>query len=267
MSSNDTWEVFAVKYSAWEGRRRHENFIVADPHDGPGPLYFYVWVIRNAERTIVLDTGFGREDAEQRGRTFDMRPREALEMMGIDSTRVKDVIISHLHWDHAGTLEDFPEATFHIQDKEVQFATGRCMCHHFFRRSFTADHVVNLVRRVFDGHVQFHDGEDVIAPGVTVHHIGGHTMGVQCVRVNTRRGAVVLASDTLHLYENMNASAPFPTVYNVADMIEGWGKLRRLADSEAHIVPGHDPLVVAEYPAIRPELEGRIVRLDVEPRR
>ncbi len=266
MSSNDTWDVFAVKFSAWEGRLRHENFIIADPHDGPGPMFFYVWVLRNGQRTIVLDTGFDKQEAHSRGRSFDMPPREALAMMGIESDKITDVIISHLHWDHAGSLDDFSAATFHIQDKEVQFATGRCMCQHFFRRSFTIEHVLGLVRRVYDGRVQFHDGQDTIAPGVTVHLIGGHTMGVQCVRVNTRRGAVVLASDTLHFYENMDAASPYPTVYNVSDMIEGWDKLRRLAESPVHIIPGHDPRVMDQYPALSDALQGRVARLDVDPR-
>lgn len=266
MSSNDIWEVFAVKFSASEERLRHENFIIADPHDGPGAMFFYVWVLRNGQRTILLDTGFDENEAKSRGRSFDIPPREALAMMDIETDKISDVIISHLHWDHAGTLDDFPGATFHIQDKEVQFATGRCMCRQFFRRSFTVEHVLGLVKRVYDGRVQFHDGQDTIAPGVTVHLIGGHTMGVQCVRVNTRRGAVVLASDTLHYYENMDAAAPFPTVYNVSDMIEGWDTLRRLAESPDHIVPGHDPRVMDQYPASSDALRGRVVRLDVDPR-
>lgn len=265
MSANDTWEAFAVKFSAQAERRRYENFIVADPHDGPAPLFFYVWVIRNADRTIVLDTGFDAEEAKRRGRPFDGLPRDVLAMMGVDSTKVGDVILSHLHWDHAGRLDDFPAATFHVQDKEVEFATGRCMCHRFFRRSFNAEHVVGLVRRVHEEKVRFHDGEDVIAPGVTVHHIGGHTMGMQCVRVMTRRGPVVLASDSVHFYENMDTGAPFPTVYNVADMIEGWETLKRLAASRDHIVPGHDPKVMEIYPAASEALAGRVVRLDVDP--
>jgi len=266
MHAQDTWEVFAVKFGSWNERLRRENFIVADPHDGPGVLFFYVWAIRNAERTIVVDVGFDEAEARRRGRTFEMTPRDALATIGIDSAKVSDVVISHLHWDHAGTMDDFPDATFHVQDKEMEFATGRCMCHHFFRKSFSVDHVLGLVRRVHESRVRFNDGNGEIAPGVTVHHIGGHTMGVQCVRVNTRRGPVVLASDCLHLYENKDAVSPFPTVYNVADMIEGYAKLDALAPTPAHIVPGHDPLVMDRYPAPEDALAGRIALLDVDPR-
>ena len=124
-----------------------------------------------------------------------------------------------------------------------------------------------MIRRLFAGRVVFHNGDDEIAAGLSVHHVGGHTMGMQIVRVNTRRGVVVLASDASHLYANMEQGRPFPIVYNVAGMLEGHATLRRLASSPQHIIPGHDPLVMARYPAARPGLEGVAVRLDVEPKK
>lgn len=133
------------------------------------------------------------------------------------------------------------------------------------REAFSVEDVCTMARRVFDGRVTFHDGGDEIAPGITVHHIGGHTAGMQCVRVRTARGAVVLASDACHFYENMERGKPFPIVHHLGDMVEGWARLRRLAESPQHVVPGHDPLVLARYPAPRPELEGVVARLDVEP--
>jgi glyoxylase-like metal-dependent hydrolase (beta-lactamase superfamily II) len=75
------------------------------------------------------------------------------------------------------------------------------------------------------------------------------TLGTQCVRVRTRRGWVVLASDAAHFYENMERTAPFPIVYSVADMVDGYRTMRALADSDRHVVPGHDPLVMARYPS------------------
>jgi glyoxylase-like metal-dependent hydrolase (beta-lactamase superfamily II) len=111
----------------------------------------------------------------------------------------------------------------------------------------------------------FHDGVDQIAPGITVHHIGGHSKGLQCVRVKTRRGYVVLASDTSHLYAHFLEGRVFPITYSVADTLEGYATLRKLADSNDHVVPGHDPQVLSLYPAAGPALENWIVRLDVQP--
>jgi glyoxylase-like metal-dependent hydrolase (beta-lactamase superfamily II) len=101
---------------------------------------------------------------------------------------------------------------------------------------------------------------------VSLHHIGGHTPGLQSVRVHTRRGWVVLASDAAHYYEHMEAGRCFPTIFNLGDVLEGYDTLRRLADSPRHVVPGHDPLVMARYPAVSKALEGVAVRLDAMPR-
>jgi hypothetical protein len=72
----------------------------------------------------------------------------------------------------------------------------------------------------------------------------------------------VLASDASHFYANMEQVRPFPIVYNVADMVEGYARLRALADSPGHIIPGHDPLVLERYPAPSSALQGIVARLD-----
>jgi glyoxylase-like metal-dependent hydrolase (beta-lactamase superfamily II) len=95
--------------------------------------------------------------------------------------------------------------------------------------------------------------------------VGGHTNGLQVVRVRTRRGWVVLASDATHLYANLEQARPYPIVYNVGDMLEGFETVKRLAESPAHIVPGHDPLVMTRYPAPNEALKGWVVRLDAAP--
>jgi glyoxylase-like metal-dependent hydrolase (beta-lactamase superfamily II) len=262
----ETYEVFAIRYGQKTDRYRHDNFIIpGDPHDGVMPIDYFVWAIVNNNRTIIVDTGFEHGEGQRRGREVIRLPREGLAMLGIDAATVQDVVVTHMHYDHAGTLGDFPQAAFHLQELEMNFATGRHMCHQPFRHSFSADHVKTMVDKLFDGKVIFHDGDEEIAPGVSVHHVGGHTMGLQCVRVHTQRGWLVLASDASHFYENMEKTSPFPIVYHVGDMIQGYAKMRKLAESNQHIIPGHDPLVMERYPAASREMEGVVVRLDVAP--
>jgi glyoxylase-like metal-dependent hydrolase (beta-lactamase superfamily II) len=148
----------------------------------------------------------------------------------------------------------------------MAYATGRCMCHPALRMPFEADDVVAMVRKVFADRVAFHDGTDEIAPGITVHKIGGHSKGLQCIRVTTRRGHVVLAADATHLYAHMEQGRIFPLVYNVAEVLEGYATVRKLASSERHVIPGHDPLVLERYPAARAGLEGWVARLDADPK-
>jgi glyoxylase-like metal-dependent hydrolase (beta-lactamase superfamily II) len=259
--STPQYEVYAVKYAHHE-RRASENFIGGDPHDGPMPLDYFVWLIRGEGREIVVDTGFSAATAARRRREHIRCPTEGLRSLDVDAGKIKDVVITHLHYDHVGNFDLFPAATFHLQDREMQYATGRHMAQPVFSGAFDVEDVVGMVRNTYAGRVRFHDGDAEIAPGVSLHFIGGHTMGLQAVRVSTRRGKVVLASDASHFYANLEQVRPFPIVYSVADMVEGYARLRALADSPAHIIPGHDPLVLARYPAPSEALQGIVARLD-----
>ncbi len=255
------YEVYAIKYAHHE-RRASENFIGGDPHDGPMPLDYFVWLVRGGGRDIVVDTGFSAPMAAKRARQHLRCPTEGLRLLGCDARAVREVVITHLHYDHVGNFDLFPAASLHLQDLEMRYATGRHMCDPFFRGAYEVEDVVGMVRGVYAGRVRFHDGDTELAPGVSLHLIGGHTMGLQAVRVATRRGWVVLASDAAHFYANMEQARPFPIVYSVGDMIEGWRRLCALADSPGHVIPGHDPLVLARYPAPSGALEGVVARLD-----
>ena len=83
--------------------------------------------------------------------------------------------------------------------------------------------------------------------------------------MHTKRGWIVLASDVAHYYESITDGTPFLTHESMFQMLEGFKRLRTLAPSDRHIVPGHDPLVLKRYPAPSPELEGIVARLDVAP--
>lgn len=136
----------------------------------------------------------------------------------------------------------------------------------YLNHGYEVDDVTEMVRRVYENRVQFVDGVREIAPGIEVHHIGGHTKGLQSVRVRTNRGWVVLASDASHFYAHMEQDRAFPILYNLGDMLDGYRTLRRLATSPRHIVPGHDPMVMDRYPAAWAGTQGWIVRLDADPK-
>jgi glyoxylase-like metal-dependent hydrolase (beta-lactamase superfamily II) len=250
-----TYEVFALRY-AHHSRPAAENFILprlADAHDGPMPLDFFVWVIRNAERTIVVDTGFGERAARERGREIMIHPAEALRRFGVDPDKVEDVVITHLHYDHAGNLDSFPNARIHLQDAEMAYATSRCMCHPVLRFPFDVEDVVAMVRRLYAGRVVFHNGDANIAEDISLHHMPGHSKGVQSVSVMTKRGLVVLASDASHFYANIERNVPFPLVVDVEAQLKTQQRLVAIAGTLEYIVPGHDPIVTQIYPRVSHE--------------
>lgn len=263
--SSEIYEILAIKYAERLDRTRAESFITpeADDHASPHPMDYFVWVIRNATRTILVDTGFDEAEGRKRNRNVLRAPAAALELIGLSATRINQLIITHLHYDHAGTLDAFPKAHFHLQTAEMQYATGPCMCHPQLRGPFTVEHVCEMVRHVYSGRVTFHEGDSEVAPGISVHRLGGHSRGLQCVRVATASGPVVLASDASHYYENFETGRVFPIVVDVEDTLRGYARLEALAASRRHIVPGHDPLVLHRYPALNVQTAGIVHRLDV----
>ncbi|MET0291421.1 MAG: N-acyl homoserine lactonase family protein [Steroidobacteraceae bacterium] len=262
------YEIIAIRYGHLDRTASH-NFIGGDAHDGPMPLDYYVWAIvpENAlagAGAWLLDTGYDAATGAARGRQL-VRPVEAgLRAIGLDPAKIRDVIVSHMHYDHIGNHDLFPAARYHVQDDEIAFCTGRAMCHPLMRAPFEAADVQAMVGKLFNGRVKFHDGVSTLAPGLTVHKVGGHTRGLQVVRVLTRRGYVVLASDAAHFYANWQQRRPFPIVENVTDYLEAYDIIESLADSPDHVIPGHDPLVLTRYPKAVAGIDD-IVRVDLPP--
>jgi len=258
---SEAYKVYAIKYAERDARRP-EHFLGGDPHDVPMPMDYFVWAVVGRTQTWVVDTGFGATDATRRKRTLVRTASDGLAIVGIDASTVTDVILTHLHYDHVGGFDQFPAARFHLQDREMAFATGRHMTRSTFSHAFTASHIADVVLAVHESRVVFHDGDDELVPGLSVHLIGGHTDGLQVVRVVTEGGVVVLASDASHYYENMDTARPFPIVFDVGAMVEGYDRLRRLAGPAGVIVPGHDPDVLRRFPVAAPGLDGIAVGLD-----
>jgi len=258
------YEICAVRYAHLQRTARH-NFIGGDEHDGPMPLDYYVWTIRGPDLCFVLDTGFDAAMGAARGRQLVQPVAAGLLSVGVDPAQVSDVIISHMHYDHAGNHELFARARYHLQTEEMAFCTGSAMCHGVLRAPYESGDVQAMIGKLFAGRLVYHDGEAQLAPGISLHRVGGHTRGLQVVRVHTQRGWVVLASDAAHFYANWEQRRPFPIVDDVAAYLDAFATIETLASSPQHVVPGHDPLVLARYPAAGVGL-ANAVRLDLEPR-
>ena len=267
--SDDVYELYAIRYATNPRRRRVENLMwVApdDPHDTPMPMDFFVWAAVSPSRTVVIDTG-----ADERTCAGPRAPVPALPDGRPRPHR-------HRCRGRPAGGDDAPPLGSRRQPRLVP---GRrsCTCSGrswrtrrarawpgpFLRRPYDPEQVATYLRRAYAGRVTFHDGAEEIAPGLSIHAAGGHTPGMQVVRVNTRRGQVVLTSDAVHYYENLDAENPFPVLVSTIDYVETLHRLRDLADGRDHLVPGHDPLVLASYPPARPELAGVVARLDVDP--
>ena len=255
-----TWEVHAIRYATQPERTRGTVFLFEDNHDVPCPVDFYMWLLRRGSEVILVDTGYDGTEGKRRNYSLLMEPDQALSHLGIQAKDVTNLIVTHLHFDHAGGLHLFPNATIHLQAAEMAYATGPCMCHDVIRQPFTADHICEAVKRVYSGRCVFHEGDSEVAEGVTVHCLGGHSRGLQAVRVLTETGWMCLASDAAHFYENVVERRPFRIVVDLEDMFRGYDRIEELASSRDLIIPGHDPLVMTHFPQDGPDHVRRLDR-------
>jgi glyoxylase-like metal-dependent hydrolase (beta-lactamase superfamily II) len=256
------WEVYALKFADWSARTRAQSFVGDVDHVTPHPMAFYTWVLRHGNDTILVDTGYPASEAELRDRPIRRDPASLLSVLGLAPEEIRTVVLTHLHYDHAGALDAYPEAFMHLQAAEMAYATGPCMCHPTLRHHYTAEHICNAVRGLHGGRMALHDGDVEIADGVSLHRIGGHSRGLQAVRVRTTEGWLCLASDSAHYYENFLKRRVFPIVVDVEDMLAGFSRIEALASSRVLVVPGHDPLVADIFPALS---DPSVVRLDRGP--
>jgi glyoxylase-like metal-dependent hydrolase (beta-lactamase superfamily II) len=258
------YEVFALRYGARSDWTRGKSYLNDANAGAPDSIEYFFWIIRNDERTIVVDTGFDAETAIRLGRKPFPDPATLLGEFGIDSRSVETLIVTHMHFDHIGALPSFPKARLHVQRADMDWATGPMMSYAFLKFPYESVHVAQMVEADKAGRITFHDGEGEVAPGITLHRIDGHATGLQAVRVNTKRGWVVLASDSAAYIEQFLDYRVSPAVVDAVAMLKGYDRLRELASSLDHIVTGHDPLTSRIYPAV-PGIAARVFKLHESP--
>lgn len=258
------YEVYALRYGARSDWTRAKSYINDPDPDAADAIEYFFWIVRNADHTFVVDTGFDEATALRYKRTPFADPPTQLSAFGIDSSTVKDLIVTHMHFDHVGALPAYAKARFHLQEADLAYATSPSMKYDFLRFAYDRVHVSQMLEHVYSGRAKFHDGDAELAPGVSVHRIDGHAIGLQAVRVNTARGWVVLASDAAAYIEQFADYRVSPALVDAEAMLRGYDRLRELAASEDHIITGHDPITSLIYPKV-PGVEADVYRVDAPP--
>ena len=245
------YEVVIVRYGTRRTVRSDVflNYALYDEPDAPIEMDYFFWVIRDGERTVVVDTGFSEVGGAARKRTTLIDPRAAFTALGIDPADAPTVVVTHAHYDHIGNLDHFGASPIVIARAELDFWRGPHSSHRLFHHSVEDAELATLDAAVADGRVQPFEDHVTVAQGIDVIRVGGHTPGQAVVLVQTGDGPVLLASDAVHYYEECDRNMPFVSVANLPDMYAGFDRVRAMvADGQVrHVVAGHDPDTLGRF--------------------
>jgi glyoxylase-like metal-dependent hydrolase (beta-lactamase superfamily II) len=242
--SSDVYQVLVVKFgtrSTTKGEVYLNYPIYGRPDEAVGMDYFF-WILRNEDRTVVVDTGFSREGGEKRNRTFLVDPRRAFESLGVRGEERPTVVVTHAHYDHIGNLDLFPESDIVIAEAELRFWTSQMRFRKQFAHSVEFRELDELAKARDEGRTRTFTDRLELAPGIELVEIGGHTPGQSILRVNTADGTVILASDAVHYFEEIEQDLPFTFVADLPAMYAGFDRIKQMvAEQQAILIPGHDP--------------------------
>jgi glyoxylase-like metal-dependent hydrolase (beta-lactamase superfamily II) len=252
------YEVHALRYATRSNTTAsgtYYRFELYGELDGPITTGYYFWLIRNRERTVLVDCGYSEEKAARRGRAFDTLPLELLSRLDVRPGDVDHVVLSHMHFDHVGNVGLFPNATFSIARAELDFWSGTYGSRPTIGWAIEPTELAEVQQLGCEGRLRLTDGRaDELFPGIRLTALPGHTPGQLIVEVDTPAGRVVLASDALHYYDSLDLDRPFHIFTDLEGVYRGYDALRALAARPGTtVVAGHDPAVMRMFETVVPE--------------
>jgi glyoxylase-like metal-dependent hydrolase (beta-lactamase superfamily II) len=246
------YDVTAVRYGTFETTKAESyyRYHAYGEADAAVRMDYYFWVLRRGDDVTLVDTGFDAQVGARRGRTPLLAPDEALAMLGLEPAQVSRVVATHFHYDHIGNLPMFPDAQILASGREVDFWAGPWAGREQFSQVVEASEIAYVETAASQGRLSRLGDEEEIAPGLRTRWVGGHTPGQLVVTVSTPGREVVLASDSVHFYEEVELDRPFAILTDVPQMYQAYAWLRELTSDDGRVlVAGHDPLVMERFPA------------------
>jgi len=240
------WQIDAVRYATVTHFPVHELVAGVDT-TRTLDIAMMFWLLRAPGRRVLVDAGFYQQKFLDSWKPVDfVRPSEALARAGVPPDSVTDVIISHIHWDHAGGADLFAKARIWIQREEYEFYVGKDGAP--LHEAIDSLDSAMLARLMNAGRVSLVEGDaKEILPGITVYTGGKHTFASQYVGVRMSKGTAVIASDNAYLYENLDRHLPIAQTLDASSNLAAQDRMKRIASNPRLIVPGHDPAVFQRF--------------------
>jgi len=251
-SPEPQWRVYAIEYGRTPKFRR-ATLVRGDKTGKTAPFAWSAWLVRGAERTVLVDTGFDDKAlAKQWGLENYRTVPEGLAGLKLTPEQITDVVLTHAHWDHIGNVTPYQRARVWIQEREYRWASKLVSPERPSRGGIRLVDLQILDGLLAEGRLNLVAKGATIAPGIVLHDGGGHTEAIQWVEICTGGpvGTVVLASDTAYLYENVERVVPTGSTTKPERDRSALQQMRKTASRPVLVIPGHDPDTFKRFPEI-----------------
>ena len=247
------YQVYAIRYATLPGYQV-SGLVAGADRSRRMDIAMMIWLIQGNSRNVLVDAGFYREQFLKQWKPVDfVKPSEAIGRVGLKPEDITDLIVTHAHWDHADGVDLFPKARTWIQKDELEYYAGTAWQSPRTHGGIDPEDVLALVKLNTEGRVSLVNGDaQEILPGISCYTGGKHTYASQFVTVNTAAGTVVLASDNMYLYENLEKHVPIAQTLDAESNLRAQDRMKQLASDPRLIVPGHDPAVMTRFPSVQP---------------
>ncbi|HQP50415.1 MAG TPA: N-acyl homoserine lactonase family protein [Spirochaetota bacterium] len=242
--TSNRYALYALEY----GESLFPEELIADTAS-PGkqcPFSWFFYCLKTEDRVVLVDTGFAdRKYVASFRLTRYTNPLDLLKNIGVKPEDVTDIILTHTHFDHAGTVHFFPNARIYIRRAEYD--------------AFRTTPLYGTVKNYFDarerrGLLHLPEGEFRFSEEVRIIPAGGHTVGSQGVIISSGGKAYWIVGDECYLRKYCDQCRALPEK-------SSWSRknnilfLRRMISARQKekviILPMHDPVISTEYPAVR----------------
>ena len=257
--SPPTYEIYALKYFGIHSVPVSELALGAPKKDTMN-MYFMYWLVKGNGKNILVDAGFlnDLDIFKVLKTTFYIRPDSVLLELNIKSDEITDIILTHPHWDHVDGISLFPKAHIWIQKEDYNYFVGEAWQKDGRHNGFYKRDVDTLVSLNLAGKLTLVDGDDKeIFPGIKVYTGSRHTFNSQFVQVQTGGDKVILASDNIWIYYNLEQlkSSPYPNgTFDTTAYVKSMQRMKTLASNIKYIIPGHDPAIFSRFPMVKPDI-------------
>ncbi|UCC73650.1 MAG: N-acyl homoserine lactonase family protein [Gemmatimonadota bacterium] len=248
-----TFEVYAISFANM-GDRPLSAFVSEGDSTETTQVHCMMWLLKGSNgRSVLVDAGFQPDVPSATGSATKeyIRPDQAMLSFGIRPEEIDDIIITHMHWDHVDGVDLFPNAEVWVQKAEFEYYVGDAWQTGGTHRGIESRDVLKLVRLNTEGRLTLVDGDDQpIMDGITVYTGPRHTYASQYVGVSSAEGTVVIASDNVPTYANLETGSPPTTTFDPNADLRAYDRMKQIASSPDLIIPGHDGAVLTKYPKI-----------------